>query len=321
MFWNSRMRIKNFMDNIKVFKEEAGERLDKFLSKKIQEYSRSHIQKLIEEGGVLVNGFKKDKKYILKENDEIAIFLKKSEEVSLEPDSSIKFKIVFEDKDFAVIDKPAGLVVHPSDTHKKGTLANGLLARWPQIRNVGEDPARPGIVHRLDKETSGLMIIAKTNEAFAWFKKQFQEKKVEKKYLTLVFGRLKEKEGVISAPIARAGDRQVAIGKGRVSKKVKKTREAETEFKVKKFFDEFSLIEAYPKTGRMHQIRVHFASLGHPVVGDKKYASKKTFQKMPFHRQFLHSAEISFFSQNGEKMSFSSAIPDDLVEMLKTLEK
>lgn len=307
--------------NFKILKDGSGIRLDKFLAEQLIEYSRAYIQRMIEEGNISVNEARKDKKYILKENDEIEVCFKEPEEISLEPDSLVKFKVVFENNDFAIIDKPAGLVVHPSDTHKKGTLANGLLAKWPKIKDVGEDIMRPGIVHRLDKDTSGLMIIAKTNESFFWLKKQFQEKKVEKKYLTLVFGQLKDKEGVISAPIARAGGKQVAIGRGRVSKKAKKRREAETEFKVRKLFNEFSLVEAYPKTGRMHQIRVHFSSIGHPVVGDKKYASKKTFQKMPFYRQFLHSAEISFFVPDGRKVSFSSDIPEDLASFLETLEK
>ncbi len=305
--------------DFKISENEVGARLDKFLSSKLQEYSRSYLQKLIEDGGVKVNGFLMSKNYKLKEKDDIKVSLSFPEKISVSPDKDVKFKIIFENKDFAVIDKPAGLVVHPSKSHKKETLVNGLLAKWPKIKNVGEDELRPGIVHRLDKETSGVMVVAKTNKIFFWLKDQFKERKLKKKYIALVFGNIKDKKGEITAPIARSGAKQVALGKGRRHGKITKTKEAKTEFKVKKYIDDFTLVEAMPKTGRMHQIRVHFAYIGHPVVGDKKYTSKKTFQKLPFERQFLHAAEISFFLPNGEKMKFSADLPVDLKKCLEGL--
>jgi 23S rRNA pseudouridine1911/1915/1917 synthase len=305
----------------KVLPEDNKKRLDKFLSENLPEHSRSYVQKLIEDGLVFVGGKIKIKKYSLKEGEKIKVLLKEPEVVTLESDDSIKFEIIFENKDLAVISKPAGLVVHPSDTHKKGTLVNGLLAKWPEIKSVGEDKMRPGIVHRLDKETSGLMVIAKTNEMFIWLKEQFKERKVTKKYLVLVFGSLKEKKGEISAPIGRVGMKQVTLKRGRAYKKITKTREAKTEYKVLEELGGYSLVEVSPKTGRTHQIRVHFAHIGHPVVGDKKYASKKMTEKKPLKRHFLHAFELDFFMKNGKKVHFEVGIPNDLKKVLKGLEK
>jgi len=305
----------------KVSPEDNKKRLDKFLSENLPQYSRSYIQKLIEGGFVFVGGKIKTKKYSLKESEKIKVILKEPEVSALESDDKIKFDIVFEDDDFAVINKPAGLVVHPSESHKKGTLVSGILAKWPQVKGVGEDPLRPGIVHRLDKETSGLMMVAKNNEMFFWLKRQFQERKVAKKYLALVFGVLKEKEGEINAPIGRVGMKQVTLKRGRGYKKVTKTREAKTKYKVLEEFDGYSLLEVSPKTGRMHQIRVHFAHIGHPVVGDKKYASKKIMEKMPVKRHFLHAFKLDFFLKNGKKLHFEADIPEDLKNILKGLEK
>ncbi len=305
----------------KVSPKDNQKRLDKFLAENLKEYSRAYIQKLIEDGLVLVGKKIKTKKYLLKEGEKIKIFLKEAEVVSLEPDKKIKFEIIFENKDFAVINKPAGLVVHPSDSHKKETLVNGLLAKWPEIKDVGEDKMRPGIVHRLDKETSGLMLIAKNNEMFLWFKEQFKERKVEKIYSVLVFGSIKNEKGEINAEIGRVGDKQTTILSGRGKRKIKKTKDAKTEYVVKKRWDDFTLVEAVPKTGRMHQIRVHFAHIGHPVVGDKKYTSKKIFEKLPIKRHFLHAFSLSFFLPNGEKKEFFAPLAKDLLETLKTLDK
>lgn len=307
--------------DFKIEEEDSKKRLDKFLARKLPDLSRAFLQNLITEGAVLVNGKKKEKKYSLKEGDGVEVFLKSPEDISLDPDDSIKFDVVFENKDFAVINKPAGLVVHPSDSHKKETLVNGLLAKWPEIKSVGEDSKRPGIVHRLDKDTSGLMIIAKTNEMFFWLKEQFKEKKVEKKYTVLVFGEMEEEEGEIVADIARSGMKQVAIVKGRRYGRISKKREARTDYKVKQYFEGATLVEAFPKTGRMHQIRVHFACIGHSVVGDDKYTQGTLLKKIPFKRQFLHASELSFFLPNGEKVEFSVDLSEDLKKLLKSLAK
>jgi len=306
-------------NNFKVSEEDNKKRLDKFLSEKLPQYSRSHLQKLIEDGFVLVGGVKKDKSYKLQQDNKVSVLLREPEEVSLEPDEKVKFEVVYEDKDLAVINKPAGLVVHPSDTHKKGTLVNGLLAKWPKIKSVGEDPLRPGIVHRLDKETSGLMVVAKNNETFFWLKEQFKERKVTKKYIALIFGKLTKEEGEINAPIGRVGMKQVTLKRGRGQKKVTKTREAVTKYKVLEEFGDCSLVEALPKTGRMHQIRVHFAHIGHPVVGDKKYAPGKLLEKIPSKRHFLHAKELVFTALNGKKLEFKADIPEDLDIIIRGL--
>ncbi|MBI3671710.1 RluA family pseudouridine synthase [Candidatus Azambacteria bacterium] len=304
---------------LKISEEDSGIRLDIFLAKKFSNYSRAYIQKLIKDEFVFVNGKKSEKKYALKIGDKVSVVLKEHEKISLEPDAGVKFEVIFENKDFAVINKPDGLVVHPSESHKSGTLVNGILHRWPEIKNVGEDLLRPGIVHRLDKETSGVMVVAKTNEMFFWLKEQFKERKAIKKYTALVFGRLEQKEGEISEPIARLGTKQVAVGNGKRRGAVKKTREAKTYFKVKEYFDDATLVEAFPKTGRMHQIRVHMAHIGHPIVGDKKYASKKMLQTLPFKRQFLHASTLEFFLPDGKKSVFSADLPSDLKSLLNEL--
>lgn len=309
--------------SIKVGLDRQGERVDKFLSIEMQGYSRVYFQDLIEEGEVKVNGKAVKKDYILKIGDVVEGCAKEPETASLEPDSTIKFGIVFDGKDFAVIDKPTGLVVHPSHTHKKGTLVNGLLARWPEIRGVGEDPMRPGIVHRLDKETSGLMTVTKSQPMFLWLKKQFQDRKVEKKYIALTYGNISQNEGEITAPIGRLGVKQIAINslnKG-FSGNVNKSRNARTGFKILARYRDFTLIEATPYTGRMHQIRVHFKYLGYPIVGDKKYAGRRISKSIAIPRHFLHSSYLAFNLPSGERVGFKSELPTELQAVIDQLER
>jgi len=316
--------------SIKIGSDKQGERVDKFLSLEIKGYSRKYFQDLIKEGGVKVNGKTTGKDYILKIGDIVEGCAKEPETASLEPDSKVKFGMVFDGKDFAVIDKPAGLVVHPSHTHKKGTLVNGLLARWPEIRGVGDpsassgqDNLRPGIAHRLDKETSGLMTVAKSQPMFLWLKKQFQDRKVEKKYIALVYGNIIQNEGEIAVPIGRLGVKQVAINsvnKGLLGN-VNKSRNARTGFKILARYHGFTLVEATPYTGRMHQIRVHFKYLGYPIVGDKKYAGKRISKVIDLPRHFLHSSYLSFNLPSGERVEFKSELPDELQAVIDQLER
>ncbi len=307
--------------SITATEAEKGKRLDKMLALHISGFSRNVLQKAIEAGQIFVNGKRTDKDYALKIGDVVSGALEQPEEPSVEPDSSVPFTVVHDAPGFAVIDKPAGVVVHPSYTHKKGTLVNGLVARWPEMLGVGEHSFRPGIVHRLDKETSGLMVVAKTNEMFVWLKKQFKEHEVVKKYVALVFGKMKDSEGEIIAPIVREGMKQIVpsrMNKG-FSGKDDKSRKATTGFKILGFYDDFTLVEATPKTGRMHQIRVHFKHIGHPLAGDKKYAPARLLRSFPLDRQFLHAASLAFSLPDGTPVFFTSSLPQELENVLAGL--
>lgn len=224
-------------------------------------------------------------------------------------------KIIFEDKDILVIDKPAGLTVHPLKPEQPNTLVNQILAYCPEIKKVGDDVLRPGIVHRLDKDTSGLIIVAKNQTAFEHLKKQFQERKVIKKYLALVMGQVKDEKGVIAKAISlsRKDHRK------RSALFDDKSKKAWTEYKVLKRFKEYTLLEVYPKTGRTHQIRVHLASIGHPIVGDKQYRFKRQNWPANLERQFLHAAYLKLTLPDGKIREFKSELPQDLEKVLENL--
>ncbi len=231
----------------------------------------------------------------------------------------MKLNIIYEDNDILVINKPAGLVVHKG-VKTEMTLTDLLVEHYPKIINVGDDKTRPGIVHRLDKDTSGLMVVAKNNAAFDFLKEQFKNRQIEKRYTVLVFGRVENQRGKIDSKIGRFGDKQITVnpnqrlGAGKI--KIDKYRDAITEYKVLKYFGDYSLCEAKPKTGRMHQIRVHFKSIGHPVAGDKKYYFKKQKNAQIFPRQFLHASYLSFSLPNGSRMAFEADLPEDLQKIL-----
>jgi 23S rRNA pseudouridine1911/1915/1917 synthase len=308
--------------NLKIEKIQAGVRLDKFLAEKFPQYSRQAIKKNILEGNILVNKGKVKPKYILKENDKISIKISLPEKIILKPDPSIKLNIVYENKDVIVIDKSAGVIVHSAENSKINhkILVNALLNYFPEIKNVGEDKFRPGIVHRLDKETSGLLIVAKNNQAFDYLKEQFQKRKIEKHYLALVAGKLKKEKGVIEKPISRSKKtptKQMVVEKNFTAKKIK---EAKTEYNVVKRFEDYTLVKAIPKTGRMHQIRIHFASIGHPIAGDKKYSFKRQKNLLKLNRHFLHAAYLKFILPCGRMIELKSKLPKELEIALKTLE-
>ena len=307
---------------INISRDEQGKRLDLVVAAHAPEYSRAHIQRLVEGGYVTVNGKSAKKHYLVKPGDVIAVSWQGQETPSIAPDPSVPFRVVFENNDYAVVEKPAGEVTHPAASHTKGTLVNGLLARWPEIAGVGDDPLRPGIVHRLDKETSGLLVVAKTQAMFTWLKKQFQERTVEKKYIALAAGKVSQEEGQIDVPIARSksriNPRQIAVSGSntRDLRKEYKSRNATTRFKILHVYKDFTLVEAMPKTGRMHQIRVHFAHIGHPIAGDKKYTPKRVLAALPLSRHFLHAAALSFPLPDGTIASFASELPPDLKTVL-----
>lgn len=220
-----------------------------------------------------------------------------------------EIQIIYEDNDILVVNKPAGLLVHGLNS-----LVDWLVEKYPNIKSVGEDPERPGIVHRLDKDTSGVLLIAKNQKSFEYLKEQFQERKVKKKYLALVYGSIKNNSGIIDLPIGRsAGDARKKSALGKIKGKI---REAITEYRVLRRFKDFTLLEAYPKTGRMHQIRVHFKAIGHPIVCDKLYGPKK--QKCPFGltRHFLHANSVELNLLSGERVKIEADLTQELQNVL-----
>jgi 23S rRNA pseudouridine1911/1915/1917 synthase len=228
----------------------------------------------------------------------------------------LEIPIVFENEDFLVINKPAGVLVHSTKYDEK-SLVEWLIKRYPYIVCVGEDKNRPGIVHRLDKDTSGLLLIAKNQKAFDYFKKLFQERKIKKGYLALVYGEIKNKKGVIDKPIGIVAS---SIKRSTAAQKMKELKEAITEYEVIKVFEwgkeKLTLLRVFPKTGRTHQIRVHLASIGHPIVGDKIYGRKK--EKIAV-RLFLHAYLLEFPSPNGTTLRLEADLPEDLERFLKEI--
>jgi len=286
---------------------EGGERLDKYLAGPLA-LSRSQVQHLIRQGRVTVEGKVAKASYLLFPGERIRIQLPPPEEPALLA-QELPLDIVYEDQDLAVVNKPAGMVVHPSYGHKKGTLVNALLARYPSLSQLPSP--RPGIVHRLDKNTSGLMVVAKNEPARRRLQKQFKRGEVKKVYLALVEGQLKPAQGMIEAPIGRDPRRRkrMAVLPG--------GREAVTEYRVRRYLDGYTLVEAMPRTGRTHQVRLHLAFLGHPVVGDPVYGFRK--KRLELERQFLHSHVLGFRAPSGRYLEFEAPLPEELERVLEGL--
>ncbi len=308
------------MKIIKVEQNNIGIRIDKFLAQEFFSLSRGEIIKNIKEGFILVNKEAVKPSYKLKENDEIEsdISFKREE---LESNKEIKLNIIYNDDNIIVVNKPAGIQVHPDSNERKNTLANALLAKFPEIRNVHEDSLgsyfRPGIVHRLDKETSGVIVVARNQKSFDELKEMFQNRKIKKKYVAIVYGQLKDKKGIITKAIARAGNykKQTVAG----PKTRTKIRGAVTEYKQLKRFINYSLVEVHPLTGRMHQIRIHLFSIGHPVVGDKLYKIKSIKPNSLAKRHLLHAEQLDF-TLFGQKFSFFAPLPEDFNIFLKNID-
>jgi len=223
--------------------------------------------------------------------------------------------IIYEDDNIIIIDKPAGLTVHPINESQNNTLVDEMLAYYPEIKDIGEDSLRPGIVHRLDKDTSGLMVVAKNNKSFNHLKEQFQERKVIKKYLALVHGIVKDDKGTITKAIGFSKKDH----KKRSALLDEKSKSAWTEYQVIKRFDKYSLLETYLKTGRTHQIRIHLHSIGYPIVGDKQYKFKRQITPENLSRQFLHAFYLKFKSVDDKIMEFKSELPNELEKVLKKI--
>ena len=305
------------MKKIVITKKQAGERIDKFLAKEFFYYSRGEMIKKIKNGEVLVNNKLIKPRYVLKERDILQLKnFSKEKNNNLVANNKIPLKILFKDKNIIVINKQAGIQVHPSYNEKVNTIVNALINHFPEIIDVHDDlndgKFRPGIVHRLDKDTSGVMVIARNKKTFDELKNKFKDRSIEKIYLTICEGIFTEKEGIIKKPIARSSDyrRQVIARKNTKTK----TRDAVTNYKVVKEFEKYSLVEIAPKTGRMHQIRIHLASIGHSIIGDLVYGSLNK-DKILAKRQLLHAKKLKF-SLFGKKYVFSTSLPQDFRDFL-----
>lgn len=295
---------------------EVRERLDKYVALQVPALSRTAAQRLIVDGLITVGGESVTVAHRLRQGDEIVVRIPEVEAAVLEAES-IPLSIVYEDDDVIVIDKPAGLVVHPAVGHDHGTLVNALLAYAPQIRDAGE-AQRPGIVHRLDKDTSGLIVVAKHDLAHHELQRQFKSRLVEKQYIALAEGHITTDEMIVDAPIGRDTahrKRMAVVGNGRAARTrfVVTTRLRDAEHQA------FTLLDAHPRTGRTHQIRVHLASIQHPLVGDKVYGRKKP--SLSIMRHFLHAAGLAFdLPSSGERRTFSSSLPQELADIIDLLQ-
>ena len=290
--------------------DEPGTRLDKYVSEKCPELSRTQTQKLISDGYIKVNDRIVKAGLKLSVGDRLIVNLPPPAPTSLLPEA-IPVAIVYQDDDLLVIDKPAGLVVHPAPGHSSHTLVNAILSHLPRLADSGGWP-RPGIVHRLDKDTSGLMVVAKNSTAHLNLSSQFKSRSVSKAYLALVKGRLTPEDGAIEAPIGR--DRHHRERMAVVTED--KGRQARTQYHVINYLGNYSLLEIKTETGRTHQIRVHLMAIGYPVMGDKVYG----IQSPHLSRQFLHASRLGFaLPSSGEYVEFTSELPPDLQQALKDI--
>jgi 23S rRNA pseudouridine1911/1915/1917 synthase len=289
--------------------DAAGQRLDAWLARALPHLSRSHIQRLIEHGQATLAGREAKASARLEGGETVVVLAGAPAPVALEPEA-IPLSIAYEDDDLLVIDKPAGLVVHPAPGHPSGTLVNALMARWRTFKGLKGD-LRPGIVHRLDKDTSGLLVVAKSDAAMLKLAAQIKERRIKKEYLALVDGRLEPAQGRIEAPVGRhpTQRQQMAVVRG--------GRNATSHYAVERYFAGFSLVRVKPVTGRTHQIRVHLAFTGHPVAGDRLY-SRQHVAGLP--RQFLHATRLGFFQPtSGAWVELESPLPPDLATFLAGL--
>lgn len=291
---------------------DAGKRLDSFLHERLREFSRSRLQSWIKSGLVLVNGAAPRASYLLRGHEKISLTPGELPPLKAEPED-LPLRILYEDDDVVAIDKPAGMVVHAGAGHKHGTLVNALLHHFGSLSSVNGD-LRPGIVHRLDRDTSGVLVAARTDAAHQALAHQFQTRQVEKVYLALVHGRPRPAEGRITSPISRD-----AIRRTRMSTRSGAGRSAITDYRVIEDFGDLTLLEVRIGTGRTHQIRVHLASIGHPVFGDRLYGAPEAKELQRF---FLHARRLRFLSPTtGEPIAIESPLPPELSGFLNFLRR
>ena len=299
-----------------VFDQPSPQRLDKFLVVSVPDLSRSRLQGLIADGFVLVNGTAASKSgQMLPLGAIVELRIPQPEPTELIPEA-IPLDIVYEDDDLMVVNKPAGMVVHPAAGHATGTLVHAALAHAPQMLGIGGEK-RPGVVHRLDKDTSGLILLAKNDLAHRFLQEQFRLRKTVKIYLALVDGHPPTPTGRIEAAIGRS---QVQRKLMAVTNNLSKGRQAVSEYQTLESFPKHELLEVHPLTGRTHQIRLHLAFLGCPVMGDRVYGHKHA--TLPLERHFLHAASLTILLPNeSEPRTFHAPLPAELSEVLDTLRR
>lgn len=296
-------------------------RLDKFLVENCPTLTRSKIQNIIENGNVKINGNVVNVKHFWLSSGDVVEITKlshKTKDIDSSKNEELidKIKIIEDNDDYVVIEKPSGLIVHKTKDINDYSLVDFLKEKYPKIKRVGEDKKyRPGIVHRLDKDVSGLMVVAKTQKMFSHLKKQFQNREIVKKYKTLVYGIFDKTEGVIDFPIVRSkrSGKMVAMPKN------ESERDALTYFFIEKMFNHYTLLDVIIKTGRSHQIRAHMHAIDHPIIGDDLYKSRKYKDKFNLNRIFLHSYHLEFEDLNGENKIFEISLPEELQNIINNL--
>lgn len=303
-------------NGLRVDAESAGDRLDTWVARQVDGLSRSRAHTLIEAGAIRLDGVEASPSTRLRTGQVVTVSLHGPEDPGVHLDGAgspiaedIPLAIAYEDADIVVIDKPAGLVVHPAPGHPRGTLVNALMHRYPGMRVGGA--TRPGIVHRLDRETSGLIVVARHDRALAAMQAQFADRDVEKRYLALVEGAPRTDAGIIDAPIGRRPDRPDEMG---IIPPTHGGKAAITRFRIVSRHQGHTLVECVLVTGRTHQIRVHLASIGVPVVADRVYGRPSL--TLPIARQFLHAANLGFTRPDGVQMRLESPLPPDLAGAL-----
>ena len=327
--WYAPVTMPDVPNQFRASADDAGKRLDQYLVANIPDVSRARVQQLISEGKVLVTGKTAKASSKLKVNDIIEITGKAQPEPLRAIAEDIPLDVVYEDKDLAVINKPAGMMVHAGagateDERNRGTLVNALLHRFRALSDVGGD-LRPGIVHRLDRNTSGLIIVAKNDSTHAKLARQFAAREVHKQYVALVHGWPKSMKGSIKSPISRD-----VVRRTRMTVRGSGGRAAVSHYEVVKQIDskygKFSLVEVKIETGRTHQIRVHMSSIGHTIVGDTLYGAPaeikgpKGLENLALKRQFLHAAKLEFrHPKTGKDLKFQAELPDELEDFLEKL--
>lgn len=303
-------------ENIFVVEEGyQNERIDKFLAEMRPDLSRSYLQKLIKEQSVFVNGKKVKANFNIKYNDEVKLYIPEAKPLEVEA-QDIKLNIVYEDKDFLIINKPQNMVVHPAPGHSEGTLVNAVLHHCKNDLSGINGVTRPGIVHRIDKNTSGLLVVCKNDKAHINIANQLKDHSITRKYEAIVYNNIKEDEGVINAPIGRH-----KINRKEMAINYKNGKEAITHYRVlERLRNQFTHVQLQLETGRTHQIRVHMASINHPVLGDDVYGPKNKKPPFKLTGQVLHAKTLGFIHPTTkEYMEFTSELPDYFKVLLKQL--